>query len=64
MLIDAILKLHAKIMDEPLGPKRAALRAERGERTELVASSVKYGPQESPRPSGSGKSAVVEARNQ
>ena len=24
MLIDAILKLHAKIMDEPLGPKRAA----------------------------------------
>ena len=23
MLIDAILKLHAKIMDEPLGPKRA-----------------------------------------
>jgi len=64
MLIDAILKLHAKIMDEPLGPKRAALRAERGERTELVASSVKYGPQESPGPSGSGKSAVVEARDQ
>ena len=24
MLMDAILKIHAKIMDEPLGPKRAA----------------------------------------
>jgi NADH-quinone oxidoreductase subunit B len=41
MLIDAILKLHAKIMDEPLGPKRAADLL--GERTELVASSVRYG---------------------
>jgi NADH-quinone oxidoreductase subunit B len=64
MLIDAILKLHAKIMDEPLGPKRAALKAERGERTEMVASSVKYGPQKPPGPSGSGRSAVVEARKQ
>src|SRR5450755_3004466 len=41
MLIDAILKLHAKIMDEPLGPKRAAELL--GKRTELVASSVRYG---------------------
>src|SRR6188768_152540 len=41
MLIDAILKLHAKIMDEPLGPKRAAEQL--GQRTELVASSVRYG---------------------
>ncbi len=40
MLIDAILKLHAKIMDEPLGPLRAAEMA--GVRTDLVASSVKY----------------------
>jgi NADH-quinone oxidoreductase subunit B len=44
MLIDAILKLHAKIMDEPLGPKRAALKAEQGERTELLPSSVRYAP--------------------
>ena len=64
MLIDAILKLHAKIMDEPLGPKRAALKAERGERTEMVPSSVAYGPQQAPRPSGSGRSEVVEARKQ
>jgi len=41
MLIDAILKLHAKIMDEPLGPKRAAEQL--GKRTDLVASSVRYG---------------------
>jgi len=64
MLIDSILKLHAKIMDEPLGPKRAALRAASGERTEIVASSVAYGPQQEPRPSGSGRSEVVEARKQ
>ena len=37
MLIDAILKLHAKIMDEPLGAKRAAALAESGHKTELVA---------------------------
>ena len=42
MLIDAILKLHAKIMDEPLGPKQAALKA--GQRTETVPSSVRYAP--------------------
>lgn len=42
MLLDAILKLHAKIQDEPMGPKRAALRAASGEQTQLVASSVKY----------------------
>ena len=41
MLIDAISKLHAKIMDEPLGPKRAAELE--GQRTDLVASSVRYG---------------------
>jgi len=42
MLIDAILKLHAKIMDEPLGAKRAAALAESGHKTELVPSSVKF----------------------
>jgi NADH-quinone oxidoreductase subunit B len=42
MLIDAILKIHEKIAHEPLGPTRAALQAERGERTELVPSSVRY----------------------
>jgi NADH-quinone oxidoreductase subunit B len=40
MLIDAVLKLHAKIMDEPLGPKRAAEKL--GQRTELIPSSVAY----------------------
>jgi NADH-quinone oxidoreductase subunit B len=43
MLMDAILKIHAKIMDEPLGSKRAAELEASGHRTELVASSVKYG---------------------
>jgi NADH-quinone oxidoreductase subunit B len=42
MLLDAILKIHQKIMDEPLGPKRAALKAERGYKLELLPSSVKY----------------------
>ena len=42
MLIDAILKLHAKIMDEPLGAKRAAALAESGHKTELVPSSIKF----------------------
>jgi NADH-quinone oxidoreductase subunit B len=41
MLIDAILKLHTKIMNEPLGPKRAAKLAD--QRVELVPSSIKYG---------------------
>jgi NADH-quinone oxidoreductase subunit B len=41
MLIDAILKLHHKIMNEPLGPKRAK-RLE-GQTVELVPSSYKYG---------------------
>jgi NADH-quinone oxidoreductase subunit B len=40
MLIDAILKLHHKIMNEPLGPKRAATLVD--QHVELVASSVKY----------------------
>ena len=46
MLIDAILKLHQKIQNEPLGPVRAELAAERraqGEKLELLPSSVKYG---------------------
>ena len=42
MLIDAILKLHAKIMDEPLGAKRAAALAESGYKTELVPSSIMF----------------------
>jgi NADH-quinone oxidoreductase subunit B len=41
MLIDAVLKLHHKIMNEPLGPKRAK-RLE-GQNVELVPSSYKYG---------------------
>jgi NADH-quinone oxidoreductase subunit B len=41
MLIDAVLKLHHKIMNEPLGPKRAK-RLE-GEQVELVPSPYKYG---------------------
>jgi NADH-quinone oxidoreductase subunit B len=41
MLIDSILKLHAKILDDPINAKRAA--EFEGKRTELVASSVKYG---------------------
>ena len=41
MLIDAILKLHHKIMNEPLGPKRAK-RLE-GQDVELVPSSYRYG---------------------
>ena len=40
MLIDAILKLHHKIMNEPLGPKRAARLAD--QHVELVPSSIKY----------------------
>jgi NADH-quinone oxidoreductase subunit B len=44
MLMDAILKIHAKIMDEPLGAKRAAALAESGHKTELIPSSIKYAP--------------------
>ena len=40
MLIDAILKLHHKIMNEPLGPKRAKRLAD--QKVELVPSSIKY----------------------
>ncbi|HEY2042960.1 MAG TPA: NADH-quinone oxidoreductase subunit B family protein [Jatrophihabitans sp.] len=40
MLIDAILKLHHKIMNEPLGPKRAEKKA--GQKVELVPSSQKF----------------------
>jgi NADH-quinone oxidoreductase subunit B len=42
MLMDAILKIHAKIMDEPLGAKRAAALAASGYKTELVPSSIKF----------------------
>jgi NADH-quinone oxidoreductase subunit B len=41
MLIDAILKLHDKIMHEPLGAKRA--KQLEGSKHELVASSVRFG---------------------
>jgi NADH-quinone oxidoreductase subunit B len=41
MLIDAVLKLHTKIMNEPLGPKRAK-RLE-NQVVELIPSSIKYG---------------------
>ncbi|KEI45277.1 NuoB/complex I 20 kDa subunit family protein [Saccharopolyspora rectivirgula] len=44
MLLDAILKLHAKVMDEPINAKRAALQLERGERTPMIPSSEKYAP--------------------
>ncbi|HEY3258958.1 MAG TPA: NADH-quinone oxidoreductase subunit B, partial [Pseudonocardiaceae bacterium] len=43
MLMDAILKIHAKIMDEPLGPARAARAVEQGRRTDLIPSSVRFG---------------------
>jgi len=52
MLIDAILKLHAKIMNEPLGAKRAAALAESGHRTELVPSSVRFAPHRRLSPGG------------
>src|SRR5881396_4312882 len=41
MLIDAILKLHDKIMHEPLGAKRAKQIGD--QRHDLVASSVRFG---------------------
>jgi NADH-quinone oxidoreductase subunit B len=41
MLIDAVLKLHHKIMNEPLGPKRA--KKLEGQHVELVPSSYRYG---------------------
>jgi NADH-quinone oxidoreductase subunit B len=43
MLLDAILKLHARIMEEPLGAKRAAAMLEAGfQKTELIPSSERY----------------------
>jgi NADH-quinone oxidoreductase subunit B len=42
MLLDSILKLHAKITDEPINARRAAIRAESGATTELIPSSLKY----------------------
>ena len=44
MLLDAILRLHEKIMHEPLGPRRAKQLA--GTRPELIPSSVKFGKRE------------------
>ncbi|MGH3449191.1 MAG: NuoB/complex I 20 kDa subunit family protein [Haloechinothrix sp.] len=44
MLIDAIMKLHAKISEEPMGPARAKLKAERGESLALPPSSVVHAP--------------------
>jgi NADH-quinone oxidoreductase subunit B len=40
MLIDAILKLHHKISNEPLGPKRAERLA--GQKVELIPSSQRF----------------------
>jgi NADH-quinone oxidoreductase subunit B len=42
MLIDAILKIHAKIMDEPLGAARAAALLESGYSTDLMPSSERF----------------------
>jgi NADH-quinone oxidoreductase subunit B len=42
MLIDAILKIHAKIMDEPLGAVRAKALADSGYRTDLIPSSERF----------------------
>ena len=47
MLIDAILKLHHKIMNEPLGPKRAAKLAD--QKVELVPSSQQVRTMSDPR---------------
>ncbi len=45
MLLDAILKLHEKIMHEPLGPKRAKqLRDNPPERVGITPSSLAYAP--------------------
>ncbi|HEY2695886.1 MAG TPA: NADH-quinone oxidoreductase subunit B family protein [Pseudonocardiaceae bacterium] len=43
MLLDAILKLHAKIQAEPINSTRAAIKAENGEHTELIPSSIRFG---------------------
>ncbi len=43
MLLDAILKLHAKIQNEPINSTRAAIKAENGEHTELIPSSIRFG---------------------
>src|SRR4030095_2636298 len=42
MLMDAIIKLHEKILAGPVSGKRAAIRAESGAHTELIASSKKF----------------------
>ncbi|QGK71632.1 NADH-quinone oxidoreductase subunit B [Allosaccharopolyspora coralli] len=44
MLLDAILKLHAKIMDEPINAKRAQIKAENGETTPMIPSSERFAP--------------------
>src|SRR6187549_98712 len=42
MLIDAVLKLHAQVMDEPLGANAKRREREGYQPRELVASSVRY----------------------
>jgi NADH-quinone oxidoreductase subunit B len=44
MLLDAVLKLHAKVMDEPINAKRAEQKLASGERTALPPSSERYAP--------------------
>src|ERR671921_677555 len=46
MLMDAILKIHEKIRNEPLGSKRAAELAASGHETELVPSSIRFAPKD------------------
>jgi NADH-quinone oxidoreductase subunit B len=40
MLIDAVLKLHHKIMNEPLGPKRVKRLAD--QKVELIPSTQRF----------------------
>jgi NADH-quinone oxidoreductase subunit B len=43
MLLDAILKLHQRISEEPLGARRAATLLEQGfQKAELIPSSERY----------------------
>jgi len=44
MLLDAVLKLHAKVMDEPINAKRAEQKLAAGERTPLPPSSERFAP--------------------
>src|ERR687893_275751 len=62
MLMDAILKIHAKIMDEPLGSKRAAELAAAGHHTELVPSSIRFAPKDKRHERATGLGAPNELR--